>query len=212
MARAQSPLVPLLHTLNDLTGWLAAARASGVVIGGVAASLLGRPRVTRDVDVLVFVDEAAWSDFLARGVKFGFSPRRPDAIEFARTSRVLLVRHEPSGVDVDVVLGALPFEEEVIARVVPVEIGGIRIPLPTAEDLIIMKSVAGRARDVGDIESLLAANPKLDLRRVRRWVREFSTALAQPDIYERLQTLLPASRRKVVRKKRGRRRTRLARK
>ena len=111
MAKTQSPLVPLLDALNDLTRWLAAAHVHGAVIGGVAASLRGRPRLTRDVDVLVSVAEPHWGELLEHGAQFGLVPRLAEAIAFAHSARVLLLRHEPSGVDVDVILGALPFEE-----------------------------------------------------------------------------------------------------
>jgi hypothetical protein len=77
----------------------------------------------------------------------------------------------------------------------------VSLPLPSAEDLIILKAVAGRPRDIGDIESVLAANPDLDLVRVRRWVREFATALGRSDIYKTLETLLPKPRRQLARKK-----------
>lgn len=184
------PLVPLLDALNDLVAWFQAAHVSGVVIGGVAASLLGRPRVTRDVDAMVFVSEAEWAGFLSLGAKFGFVPRRADAIEFAKMARVLLVQHGASGIDVDVVFGALPFEEEALARAVQVEIRGIRVPLPSPEDLIIMKAVAHRPRDLADIESVMDAHPTLDIGRIRRWVREFANALEMPDIFDDTNKIL----------------------
>jgi len=43
-----------------------------------------------------------------------------------------------------------------------------------------MKAIAHRPRDMADIEAILDAQPQLDLRRVRRWVREFSTLLETP--------------------------------
>jgi hypothetical protein len=92
-------LAPLLVVLADLILWLKAEEVAGVVIGGLAASLLGRPRLTRDVDVLVVVDEGRWAGFLATGAKYGFVSRQSDTLAFAQESRVLLVRHEPSGLD-----------------------------------------------------------------------------------------------------------------
>ncbi|MBI3990201.1 MAG: nucleotidyltransferase [candidate division NC10 bacterium] len=184
------PLIPLLAVLRDLVDWLQTGRVPGVVIGGVAASFLGRPRLTRDVDVLVLLDEGRWEEFLALGARFGFLPRLPNTLTFARQTRVLLVRHEPSGIDVDISSGTLPFEEESIARALLVDVGGFSIPLPTPEDLIIMKAVAHRPRDLADIESVLDTRPKLNLRRVRRWVREFSAALEMPEILTDLETIL----------------------
>ena len=54
--------------------------------------------------------------------------------------------------------------------------------IASAEDLVIMKAVAGRARDVADIENLISANPDLDVERIRRWVREFSSVLEIPEM------------------------------
>jgi Nucleotidyl transferase of unknown function (DUF2204) len=190
MASDAEPLAPLLATLGDLTAWLKAAQAPGVIIGGVAASLLGRPRLTRDVDALVVLDETDWARFLAAGEQFGFAPRRADALAFARQARVLLVRHAPSGIDVDVVFGALAFEEEVVANAKSVDIGGISVSLPTPEDLVIMKAVAHRPRDLGDIEAVLDAHPELDAQRVRRWVREFARALEMPEVLSDLEKIL----------------------
>ncbi|MBI3976671.1 MAG: nucleotidyltransferase [Chloroflexi bacterium] len=189
MSEPASQSLPLT-TLHDLVRWLHATAVPGIVIGGVAASVLGRPRATRDVDAVVWLDPEGWPDLLAAGAQFGFIPRRPDALPFARQSRVLLVHHAPSGVDVDISFGALPFEKEAIERHLSVEVGGVSIPLPTPEDLIVMKAIAHRQRDVADIESLLDAHPRLDLRRVRRWVREFSAVLEMPEILNDLEAML----------------------
>ena len=183
-------LKPLLAALRDLLSWLEHARVPGLVIGGVAVSILGRPRVTRDIDAVVLLDQSRWDRFLDLGAQYGFVARRADAIEFARRARVLLVRHEPSSIDTDISFGALLFEEESIKRAVSVEVAGLSIPLPTPEDLIIMKAVAHRQRDLIDIESICDAHPKLDLKRVRHWVREFSTVLEMPEILDDLEKIL----------------------
>jgi predicted nucleotidyltransferase len=191
-----SDLTPLLAVLRDLMAWLQAGKVPGVVIGGLAASLLGRPRLTRDVDVLVLVNESHWAEFMGEGAKHGFIPRRDDALAFAKETQVLLVRHQQSGIDVDVVFGALPFEKEAVARATWVDIGGVQAPLPLPEDLIVMKAVAHRLQDLADIEAILAAHPKLNLRRVRRWVREFAAALELPEIFNDLEAVLLSQRKR----------------
>lgn len=183
-------LAPMLAVVQDLLAWLKACDVPAVVIGGLAASVLGRPRLTRDVDVLVLVDEDLWAEFLATGASYGFMPRLSEALAFARETRVLLMRHEHSGIDLDLVFGALPFEKEAINRAQWVELGGMRIPLLMPEDLIIMKAVAHRPLDREDIEAVLQAHPRLNLRRIRLWVREFSTALEMPEILHDLEKLL----------------------
>jgi hypothetical protein len=53
-----------------------------------------------------------------------------------------------------------------------------------------MKAVAHRPRDLSDIESLLDAHAKLDIKRIERWVREFSGALDMPEIVRDMESLL----------------------
>ena len=179
-----------LALVGDLVAWWKATGVRGMLIGGAAVSLVGRPRVTRDIDALVLVDEGRWKAFLAAGEGFKFVPRVNEALAFARRARTLLVRHKPSVIDVDISLGALPFEKEAVSRAVLVDAGGLQVPVPTAEDLIIMKAVAQRPRDLADVEGILDAQPKLDLRRVRRWVRQFASALERPDIVADLERLI----------------------
>ena len=183
-------LAPLIAALSDLARWFESANVPGVVVGGVAASLLGRPRLTHDVDALVMVDEGRWHELLERGAPFGFHPRLADALAFAARARVLLMRHEPSGVDVDIMFGALRFEEEAVAHRTFVTVAGVALPLPTPADLIVMKAVAHRPRDLTDIEAILDAHPDLDVDHVRRWVREFARAAAMPEIWDDLRRLL----------------------
>jgi len=184
------PIAPLLLVLRDLVKWFEDRNVRGLVIGGVAASLLGRPRVTHDVDSLVLLEREEWDDFLTEGKKFGFVLRVSDAIAFAQKNRVFLVCHEPSGIDVDISIGALPFEEEAIRRGLTVDLSGVRVPIPTPEDLIIMKAIAHRPRDMADIESILEAHSLVDLEYILKRVKEFSSALEMPEILKDVRLLL----------------------
>lgn len=183
---------PLLSALKDLTAWLKSRRVPGMVIGGIAASLLGRPRATRDIDVVVWINLEACKSFLETSEEYGFSPRIKKVLDFVKKNRVLLMRHRPSGIDVDISLGSLLFEEEAIQRAVEKRIKGVRVSLPTPEDLIIMKAVAHRPRDLADIESILDANPGLDLKRVRLWVKEFGRVLEMPELLEDVEKIIRA--------------------
>lgn len=62
------------------------------------------------------------------------------------------MRHEESGVDVDISLG-LPFEVEAVERSSEHQVGTLTTRLPTPElILIILKAVAHRPKDMLDIE------------------------------------------------------------
>lgn len=196
MTPEPDPLAPLLAAIRDLLAWLQASEVRGLIIGGVAASLLGRPRLTHDVDVLVMLDQALWPSFLAAAQPFHFVARVEDPVAFARRSRVLPVHHRPSAIDVDVILGALSFERQAIARARAAMAGGVSLPVATPEDLVVMKMVAHRPQDLLDIDSILDAQPGLDFRRIRRWLREFSAAMDMPELLEELEALLARRRRR----------------
>ncbi|MBF0510767.1 MAG: hypothetical protein HQL13_00390 [Candidatus Omnitrophica bacterium] len=86
--------------------------------------------------------------------------------------------------------GLLPFEEESMKRRIFHQIGTLRIPLPTPEDLIIMKMIAHRPQDMIDIKVILEAFPKLDRKRIQKWVKEFSIALENSEILSDLKALM----------------------
>lgn len=180
----------LLKPLLDLGRWLDAIKAQAVVVGGVAASFLGRPRFTQDIDALAIISESEWSEAVDVAASHGIVPRIDDAVEFARRSRVLLLRHQESAIDIDVILGGLPFEEDAVLNGQRYVIGGVTIRLPKVEDLLIMKAVAHRPRDLQDIEGLLLAHPDLDLGSVRQWVREFAAVTAMSDLIDDFDKLL----------------------
>ncbi len=159
----------------------------GVVIGGIAATILGNPRLTTDVDAILMPEAEDLDDLVQRAGRVGLVPRVDDAARFAERHGVLLMKHAGSGTEVDISLGALPFEAEMIRRAVTMEVAGIRFPVPTAEDFVVMKAVARRPVDLADIEAVLAANPETDLRRVRRWVRRFADVLKAPEMLDDLE-------------------------
>jgi hypothetical protein len=180
----------LLSALADLMKWLDAMKMPSMVIGGVAASVLGRPRLTQDVDVLAIVPEAGWADAVAGAARFGIVPRFDDALEFARRSRVLLLRHTASGINLDIIFGGLSFEQAAVANSEAHEVGGVTVRLPRVEDLLVMKAIARRAKDLQDIQGLLAAHPEADVVLARKWVSEFAAAMSMSDMLEEFDKLV----------------------
>ncbi len=181
-------VIPFEKVLSDLIRWL--KRYPHVIIGGVAASLLGQPRHTQDVDVLMWLDNDEWEGFLKSAKRFGFAPRVNNALSFAQKSRVLLLQHVSTGVGIDISFGALPFEEECITRAKEIKFTSFKIPVPSPEDFIIMKAVSHRGKDLIDIESIVDAHPKLDVRRIKRWVTEFARVLEMPEIWKDVERII----------------------
>jgi hypothetical protein len=157
----------------------------GVVIGGIAVGLLSQTRFTEDLDAMVLLSMDDIPRFLAIAEKEGIIPRIDQAEDFAKRSRVLLLRHERSQTSIDISLGVLPFEEEVIQRSISHTIDDtLTIRLPTPEDLIIMKAIAHRPKDLLDIQGIIQSNPGLDQKRIQGWVNQFAQLLEMPELWE----------------------------
>ena len=179
-----------VSALADLTQWLDAAGVPAMIVGGIAASMLGRPRATRDIDALAIAPEDQWARLLRSSKAHGILPRIENPLEFARRTRVLLLRHTESGIDIDIILGGLPFEAEAVSRATVHDLCGVQVRLPQVEDLLIMKAIAHRPQDLRDIEGLLDVFPTANIESVRHWVRDFAAAAELPDLPQEFERLL----------------------
>ncbi len=175
--------------LRDLHAWFNDESVPYVLIGGIACSLLGRPRTTKDIDVLTVLDEARWEDFVKSGRAHGFETRLSDAVAFAHESQVLLMHHRESALDVDIIIAGLPFENDMVQHGTSRAILDTALFFPSYEDLIVMKAVAARPRDIEDIRGLLSVHPDVDWAKIIGWVKDFSEALDASDILRTIETL-----------------------
>lgn len=184
-------LKPLLEPLSALQQLMSACACPWMVIGGVAASLLGKPRFTGDVDIVILLDDEKknLASVLKMAIRFGFHPRIKDAAEFAQNNKVLLLAHTKSAINVDISLGLLPFEQEAIKRRRIRKAGNIILYLPVPQDLIIFKAVAHRPQDMLDIREIISSHPKIDRKYVRKTVQEFARVLEMPEILTDLEAL-----------------------
>ena len=184
-------LTPLLAPLQALQDLLVRFRDQGVIIGGIAVSLLGTPRYTVDLDAVLLLDLKDIPALLQAASELGIEPRIPNIEAFAQKNRVLLLRHVATSTDIDLSLGLLPFEIEMVERSNVVEIGPLKLRLPTPEDLIILKAVAHRPKDLLDIQEIIKSQPRLDRKRIELWVRQFAEALEMPEIWGDVEKLFP---------------------
>ncbi len=176
-----TPFVGPLAALQQLIDYF---DQQGMIIGGVAASLLGRPRLTADVDAVLLLSVDRLPKLLEVAAQVGLVPRLAEAETFARQNRVLLLKHRDSQINVDILLGMLPFEVEAVERATEYDLGQISLRLPSPEDLIILKAVAHRPKDIEDIRAIIATHPDLDRPRIEFWLTQFAEALNMPELWD----------------------------
>lgn len=183
-------LEPFRAAIESLQRLLHKSHDRGVIIGGIAVGFLGKPRFTADVDAVFLLSTKDISPFIELAQMENLSPRIPDAEDFARKNRVLLLRHTLTEIEVDISFGILPFEEEMVERGSTKSFAGLSIRLPTPEDLIIMKAIAHRPKDLEDIRTIADKYPNLDRNRIEEWLRSFGDALELPDLWDQIKLLL----------------------
>jgi hypothetical protein len=183
-------MVGLVDAAYALHRFLVARDWSYCFIGGLALQHWGEPRLTLDIDLTVlagFGDEARYVDALLQA----YEARIVDAREFALKRRVLLLRSR-DGVDIDLSLGALPFEKAAVARASAIELlPGKPVRLCSAEDLVVFKAFADRPRDWIDIDSVIARQgvTALDWALIDSQLSELAALKEQPELVEKLHRL-----------------------
>ena len=182
-------LESFVEPLKALQNLLDRFSAQGVIIGGIATGFLGKPRFTVDLDAMFFASIEDIPRILKMAQREGIEPRTDRVMEFAQKSRVLLLRHSLSGANIDISLGVLPFEEEVVARSKVYDVGVLSVRLPTPEDLIIMKAVAHRPKDLIDIQTVIDSHPDLDVNRIKKWVKSIAEVLETPDLWTDIEKM-----------------------
>lgn len=189
MADTQPPK-DLLPVLSALAAWFQANHSDYAIIGGAAIGLIAEPRLTQDVDAVAWIDLDDAAEILESGERFGLFARISNPLDFLRKSRVLLLRHQETQINVDISCGVLPFEREMIDRAIEFKTKDITVKVASPEDLVITKAVSHRQRDLTDIDKLLEVYPSLDLSRVRFWVTEFANVLDTPELLNDFEALL----------------------
>lgn len=180
----------IFQALAAVSQWLNSEKLPHVIIGGIAVSLLTEPRATQDIDLTIWIEDLPINEVLESAGSFGFISRIENAAEFSAQARMLLLQHRESGVAIDLALGGLPFEKELIDSARTLTIGNIEVRVADPEHLIISKAVPMRPIDVADIDKLLTYYPDVDFERILAVVREFQILLDRPEYVNKLEELL----------------------
>jgi hypothetical protein len=118
-----------------------------------------------------------------------------DAVAFAASTLVLLLRHKTTQVEFDVSFAWSSFEHEALAAATLEAFGRVDVPVARSEDLIIYKLIAGRPKDHDDIAALTAIDPTVSIERIHRRARELEELI---DEGREVQMPPPAKRRNSV--------------
>lgn len=162
--------------------------AGWYLFGAQAAISWGVPRNTADVDVTVQLSPENVRSFCQDMEQVGFRLRVSDTAFMERT-RVLPFLHVSTSFPLDVVLAGPGPEQTFIERAVPQDFEGVSVPVASPEDVIVMKVLAGRTKDVEDLRSIVAErHASLDVAYIRSMLAMLEEALSQADLLPRFES------------------------
>ncbi|MFM8985917.1 MAG: nucleotidyl transferase AbiEii/AbiGii toxin family protein [Planctomycetia bacterium] len=147
-------------------GWqaLAAVDAAKAVVGGLALTAWRHARYTRDADVLVAIDHSRVTELVEALTAAGFSPRHVPPLRVIDGQGIVQFTFRPPEAllpfQFDVLLAAGDFQRAAVARAVawPEPSGSLGIRVVRADDLVVLKLLAGRIIDRADAAMLLREN------------------------------------------------------
>ena len=150
-----------------------------MVIGGQAVLLYGEPRLTRDIDITLGMGVNGL-DKIKKIIKaIGLKILVEKEKEFVEQNMVLPTLDKKSGLRVDFIFSFSPYERQAIERGKDIKLGRTLVKFASLEDVVIHKVIAGRARDLEDVRSILLKNPKYNLNYIKKWFKEFDQSLGE---------------------------------
>jgi hypothetical protein len=166
-----------LESASRAQSALETAGVQSVVIGGLAVAVWGEPRVTKDVDLRVFLQREQ-ANFLLATLSHQFKILS-DSPETTLQQRGFLFTEDASGVRVDFLLADNEFDIAMVRNGQRIEpISGWPIIVCSAEDLVVSKLITLRPRDEEDARLVIRRQCNdLDDSYVEKWLRVFELAL-----------------------------------
>jgi len=129
----------------------------------------------------------------------GFVRRKgiPGIADLIAHHRILPLTHERSGLPLDVVRAGPGLEEQMLARAIRRRVGRRSIPFVDTNDLLVLKVLAARPKDLEDVRALLrGGSTEIDLATTRARLRELGQLLDDSTLIEIFEDQVKAARRK----------------
>lgn len=159
------------------------------ILGGLAVSIIGEPRFTYDLDLDVFFSKENVPDLLKKVKQASFKVRAKEA--FANVQTFGTFRMFWEDLQIDIILASTELEKTALKRRKNLTLFGKRMSFPSPEDLILLKIIPGRQKDMMDVESIiLRYKGKLDIVYLEKWAQRISDEAEDYRVWHALQKLL----------------------
>ena len=124
-----------------------------LVVGGYAVALHGYPRLTKDLDIWLWLDAENAPRIVKALADFGFGSLGLHATDFLVPDQIIQLGYPPNRIDLITTLPGVDFEICYETRVV-IMVDQIPVDFIDIESLKRNKQASGRLQDLADLENL----------------------------------------------------------
>ena len=164
-------------------------RLDYLIIGGLAVAILGEPRMTQDIDFILFISKERLPQFLKSAKRAGFEFKTEDVLANARDKGAFKLML--GNLWIDLIIASTDFERSALKRKIEVKLMKKMINLPSPEDLILLKIIPGREKDLVDAETVVERHRnRLDKKYLESWAQRLSDEAEDLRIWNDLKRLL----------------------
>ena len=175
--RGRLRMSELERTLFEITSLLTQSGYEYAVMGGLAVRVHSIPRPTHDVDLTITIDRSDLPKLFSSLQQLGhtipesYQQGWVDVVGGMPLIKIRTYMSESNGVDIDLFLNETDFQKSYLARRIEVTIGKRSLWVVTPEDLILLKLLASRPRDLLDVADILFTQGQLDEAYLRTWAK-----------------------------------------
>ncbi len=171
--------------LANIASALDTANIPYMIIDGQAVLIYGEPRLTRDIDISLGLDDSHLNELLAIADQLGLEIAIKKVKQFVKRTNVLPLYDSQSGFRVDFIFSFSPYEQEALKRCTSIKIENYAVRYASVEDIIIHKIIAGRPRDLEDVKGILNhQKQKIDFIYINNWLKQFSESLGKNFLHD----------------------------
>lgn len=138
---------------KEMLQYLTDEKVKFMLVGAYALAVHGYPRATMDIDVWVMPSPENATAVVRALQKFGAPLHGLTINDLMQDDTVFQIGVAPRRIDIITGVSGLEFDGA-YARSIETHIEGLRIKIPSLDDLICNKTASGRTKDLADVEEL----------------------------------------------------------
>lgn len=177
------------QAVRKVIGFLEKEKIPYFILGGLAVGVMGEPRFTRDIDLDIFLGDDEVGVLLKRLKAASFEFDAKEAMVTASQFGTFRIFYQ--SVQIDMIIASTDLEKEALGRKKRILFFKQKASFPSAEDLILLKLIPGRPKDLLDAESIVSRHKnKLDVSYLEKWARALGELAEDFRILNQLRKML----------------------